>query len=229
MPRRVRRLFAGDAADADIAALLTGLRDKGETAVEVEGAARSMRAHMVGIDSPPGAIDIVGTGGDGLDTLNVSTAAALVVAACGVPVAKHGNRAASSRAGSSDVLAALGVALKPPLAVLDRCLAQAGICFLYAPRHHPAMQHVARVRRALGTRTIFNLLGPLTNPASVRRHVVGVYDARLLASVTNVSSGAVHRLSQTFLWYAAWQQGGQNSGQACATHSLRAFAASVQP
>jgi anthranilate phosphoribosyltransferase len=122
-------------------------------------------------------VDIVGTGGDGRNTLNISTAAALVVAGCGVPVAKHGNRAATSASGSSDVLAALGVNLEPPLGLVEQCLHEAGICFLFAPRHHPAMRHVAAIRRKLGVRTIFNLLGPLTNPANVKRHLIGVYEA----------------------------------------------------
>jgi anthranilate phosphoribosyltransferase len=145
-----------------------------------------MRAHALTINAPDAAMDIVGTGGDGHNTLNISTAVAFVVAACGVPVAKHGNRAATSRSGSSDLLAALGVHLEPAMSVLERCLAEANLCFLFAPRHHPSMRHVAPVRKKLGVRTIFNLLGPLTNPANVKRHMVGVYALEWLGPMAEV-------------------------------------------
>lgn len=168
-------IFKGDLAEGDIAALLVALRNKGEAVSEIQGAVASMRSHMKAIAAPEGAMDIVGTGGDGQGTLNVSTAAALVVAGAGVTVAKHGNRAASSLSGSSDVLGELGVILDPPWEVLERALHEIGLVFLFAPRHHPAMGHVAPVRRKLGVRTIFNLLGPLTNPARVRRHLIGVF------------------------------------------------------
>ncbi len=174
------RIFEGAVPAEQIEAFLMALRDKGETAEEIRGAAASMRGHMLPVEAPPGAIDIVGTGGDMQGTLNVSTAAAFVTAACGVPVAKHGNRAASSLAGSSDVLAALGVNLEADLPALRRCLDEAHICFLFAPRHHPAMRHVAPIRQKLKTRTIFNLLGPLTNPANVRLHLIGAFDAAWL-------------------------------------------------
>lgn len=137
--------------------------------------ARAMRARMTPIDAPAGAIDVCGTGGDGAHTLNISTAVAFAVAGCGVPVAKHGNRAMSSKSGAADVLEALGVKLTGDRTVLERCLREAGIAFLFAQNHHPAMRHVAPVRRELGQRTIFNLLGPLSNPASVTRQLVGVY------------------------------------------------------
>ncbi len=169
-------IFSGDVAESDIAALLVALQNKGEAVSEIQGAVASMRAHMKAIAAPEGAMDIVGTGGDGHGTLNVSTAAALVVAGAGVVVAKHGNRAASSQSGSSDVLGELGVQMDPPWEVLEKALHEIGLVFLYAPRHHPAMSHVAPVRRKLGVRTIFNLLGPLTNPARVRRHLIGVFN-----------------------------------------------------
>jgi anthranilate phosphoribosyltransferase len=169
-------IFDGQATPDEIAACLMGLRNKGEALSEIQGAVTSMRAYMKPIAAPADAIDIVGTGGDGHGTLNVSTAAALVVAGAGVPVAKHGNRAASSLSGSSDVLKALGVNLEPPWDVLERAIHEIGIVFLFAPRHHPAMRHVAEVRRKLGVRTIFNLLGPLTNPAQVQYHLIGVFN-----------------------------------------------------
>ncbi len=173
-------LFSGAAGEEEVAQFLLALRDKGESVHEILGAARSMRSHMVSVTAPANTIDIVGTGGDGLNTPNISTAAAFVVAGCGVPVAKHGNRAATSKSGSSDVLAALGVNLEPSFGLLEECLATANLCFLFAPRHHPAMRHVVAVRKKLGVRTIFNLLGPLTNPANVTRHLIGVSDRRYL-------------------------------------------------
>lgn len=179
-------VFEGTTPAAQIAAFLSGLHEKGETVDEVRGAVASMRSRMIAVPAPPGAMDIVGTGGDSHGTVNISTAAAFVVAACGVPVAKHGNRAASSKSGSSDVLRALGVNLEPPLPVLQRCLNEAHLCFLFAPRHHPAMRHVAEIRQQLKTRTIFNLLGPLTNPANVTRHLIGVYDLEWLGPMAEV-------------------------------------------
>jgi len=179
-------IFKGEVLPEQIAAFLLGLKGKGETADEILGAAQSMRHHMIPIKAPEGAMDIVGTGGDTLSTLNISSAVAFVVAACDVPVAKHGNRAASSRSGSSDVLAALGVNLDASPLLLERCLAEANLCFLFAPKHHPAMKHVADVRRQLKTRTIFNLLGPLTNPANVKRHLIGVYASNWLEPMARV-------------------------------------------
>jgi anthranilate phosphoribosyltransferase len=180
------RIFRGELVESELQHLLIALRDKGESVAEILGAAQSMRSHMQALTAPVGAMDIVGTGGDGRNTLNVSTAAAIVVAACGVPVAKHGNRAASSRSGSSDALRELGVNLEPSWAALERCATELGLIFLFAPRHHPAMRHVANVRRAIGTRTIFNVLGPLTNPANVKRHLLGVYDQALLRPLAEV-------------------------------------------
>jgi anthranilate phosphoribosyltransferase len=168
-------IMAGAATPAQIAGLLMAMRVRGETVPEITGAVRAMRARMAAITAPPGAIDIVGTGGDGAGSLNISTAAALVAAACGVPVAKHGNRALSSRSGAADALAALGINLDVPLDRLEGILAEAGMVFLWAPRHHASMRHAAGPRVELGTRTVFNLLGPLANPARVRRQLTGAF------------------------------------------------------
>jgi len=168
------QMFDGAMPDADIAALLLELAERGETAAEIAGAARAMRARLIPIKAPPGAIDVCGTGGDGLHTLNVSTAVSLVVAACGVPVAKHGNRAASSKAGAADTLEALGLDLARAGELAEMTLADLGICFLFAAHHHPAMARIMPIRRALGRRTIFNLMGPLANPARVSRQLIGI-------------------------------------------------------
>ena len=172
------RVMDGQATPAQIGGLLVALRMKGETPDEIAGAARAMRARatQVACPDPERAVDTCGTGGDGSGSLNVSTIAAIVAAGAGVRVAKHGNRALSSRAGSADVLEALGVATQTSLAVVERCLAEVGITFLYAPSFHAATRHAAGPRRELGARTLFNLLGPLTNPAGVGAQVVGVYD-----------------------------------------------------
>jgi anthranilate phosphoribosyltransferase len=167
-------IMEGACADSEIAAFLLGLAGRGETAAEIAGAARALRARMLSVSAPEGTIDVCGTGGDGSHSLNVSTAVAFVVAGAGVPVAKHGNRGASSRSGTADVLEALGWRADLPFERVEACLAETGITFLFAQRHHPAMARVAAVRRALGVRTIFNLLGPLANPAGVRRQMVGV-------------------------------------------------------
>lgn len=173
-------IMEGEATPAQMAALLMAMRVRGETVPEIAGAARAMRARMLAVDAPDGAIDTCGTGGDASGTWNISTAAALVIAGCGVPVAKHGNRAASSRSGSADVLGALGVVLDAPIPRVEQALEEAGIAFLLAPRHHSAMRHVAGVRVEMGTRTLFNLLGPLCNPARVKRQVLGVFAAHWL-------------------------------------------------
>jgi len=170
-------IMDGQATDAQIAALVTALHIRGETTGEIAGATRAMRARMQAIEAPPGAIDVCGTGGDGFATLNVSTAVAFVVAGCGVPVAKHGNRAISSRSGAYDVLRELGVAVDLPVGQLAPRLAEDGLIFMFAPRHHQAARHAARARAELGYRTIFNLLGPLANPARVTRQLTGVYGA----------------------------------------------------
>ena len=168
-------IMAGEATPSQIAALLMALRVRGETVAEMTGAVRAMRARMIAVDAPDDAMDIVGTGGDAAGTLNISTAAAIVVAACGVPVAKHGNRALSSRSGAADVLTALGVNTDVPLDRLPDVLRDCGMAFLMAPRHHSALRHAAGPRVELGTRTIFNLLGPLANPARVRRQMTGAF------------------------------------------------------
>ena len=173
-------IMAGEATPAQIAGLLMAMRVRGETVAELTGAVRAMRARMSAIEAPPGAIDIVGTGGNSSGSLNISTATALVVAGCGVPVAKHGNRALSSRSGAADALSALGINLDVPLNRLELVLARAGMVFLMAPRHHASMRHAAGPRVELGTRTIFNLLGPLANPARVRRQLTGAYSAAWL-------------------------------------------------
>jgi anthranilate phosphoribosyltransferase len=171
----VDSIMRGDWQREQIALLLTGLRAKGETVAEVAGAAAAMRRHMTPIHSDrPGLVDTCGTGGDRSGTFNISTAAALVTAAAGVPVAKHGNRKVSSRSGSADVLHALGVNVEADVPQVERCLAELGIAFCYAPMLHPAMKQVAEVRRELGVPTIFNMLGPLSNPASAPFQVVGV-------------------------------------------------------
>ncbi len=168
-------IMSGEATPAQIGALLMAMRVRGETVPEITGAVRAMRARMTSIEAPEGAIDVCGTGGDGAGTLNVSSAATFVVAACGVPVAKHGNRALSSRTGGADVLTALGIDIDAPMDRLSPILNAAGCVFLFAPRHHPSMRHAAGPRVELATRTIFNLLGPLANPARVKRQLTGVF------------------------------------------------------
>ncbi|HJU18318.1 MAG TPA: anthranilate phosphoribosyltransferase, partial [Stellaceae bacterium] len=179
-------IMSGDATPSQMGGLLMALRVRGESVDEIAGAARIMRAKAVPIDAPPGTVDTCGTGGDGSGSFNISTAAALVVAGCGVPVAKHGNRALSSRSGSADVLTALGVDIDADLAIVRRCLWEIGIGFLMAPRHHSATRHVAPTRVELGTRTIFNLLGPLSNPANARRQLVGVFAPEWVRPIAEV-------------------------------------------
>jgi anthranilate phosphoribosyltransferase len=192
-------IMDGAASPAQIGGLLMALRSRGETADELAGAARALRARMLRVDLPADAIDVCGTGGDQAGTLNVSTAVTFVVAGAGVRVAKHGNRSASSRSGGADVLAALGVRLDPPVSRLPEIMRQAGCVFLFAPRHHAALRHAAGPRAELGTRTIFNLLGPLANPAEVRRQLVGVFAtawlrpmAEVLASLGSQRAWIVH-------------------------------------
>ena len=168
-------IMSGSATQAQIGAFLMALRIRGETVNEITGAVRIMRAKAVAVSAPADAIDVVGTGGDASGTYNISTAAAIVVASCGVPVAKHGNRALSSRSGAADVLAALGVNIDADVALVEHAIREAGIGFMMAPRHHSAMRHVAGPRAELGTRTIFNILGPLSNPAGVKRQFTGAF------------------------------------------------------
>ena len=173
-------LFEGAATPAQMGGLLMALRTRGETVDEFAAAATVMRAKCHRVSAPAGAMDIVGTGGDGKGTLNISTATAFVVAGAGVTVAKHGNRNLSSRSGAADALTEMGLNVMIGPEVVERCIAEAGIGFMMAPMHHPAMRHVGPVRAELGTRTIFNILGPLTNPAGVKRQLTGVFARRLI-------------------------------------------------
>jgi anthranilate phosphoribosyltransferase len=169
------QMMSGEATPSQMGGLLMALRVRGETVDEITGAVATMRAKMLRVVAPADAVDVVGTGGDASGSFNISTCAALIVAGAGVPVAKHGNRALSSRSGAADVLTALGVNINLSPEAIGRCIAEAGIGFMFAPAHHPAMKNVGATRAELGTRTIFNLLGPLSNPAGVRRQMVGVF------------------------------------------------------
>jgi len=189
-------IMSGEATPAQIAGMLMAMRVRGETVGELTGAVRAMRARMAAVAAPPEALDVCGTGGDGRGTLNVSTAVTFVLAGCGVPVAKHGNRNLSSLTGGADVLTALGVNVDVPLERLPGVLLEAGCAFLFAPRHHAALRHAAGPRVELGTRTIFNLLGPLANPAGVRRQLTGVYDPRWLAPMAET----LHLLGTQHAW-----------------------------
>ncbi|MBI3676524.1 MAG: anthranilate phosphoribosyltransferase [Proteobacteria bacterium] len=179
-------IMTGRVQESDLADFLRAIAKRNPTVPEIVGAARTMRAHMRSLEAPADAIDLCGTGGDGHGTLNISTATAFVVAACGVPVAKHGNRSASSRTGTADVLEALGVNIQVTPAGAEVCLREAGLCFLFAPAYHTAMKHVAAVRKQLGIRTIFNLLGPLCNPAKVKRQLLGVYGREWIEPLAHV-------------------------------------------
>ena len=176
-------IMSGDATPGQIGGFLMALRVRGETVSEISGAVATMRDKMLRVDAPAGAVDIVGTGGDGLHSVNISTASALVIAAAGVPVAKHGNRGLSSLTGAADVLMALGVKIDLTPEAIGRCIHDAGVGFMFAPAHHPAMKHVGPTRVELGTRTIFNLLGPLSNPAGVDRQMVGVFSPEWIMPV----------------------------------------------
>ena len=189
-------ILAGAASPSQIASFMSALAVRGETPSDIAAGARVLRAQAITITAPPTALDIVGTGGDGVHSWNVSTAAALVVAAAGVPVAKHGNRAVSSQCGAADVLEALGVNINADMAHVQQALDEAGIAFLMAPRHHSAMRHVAPIRKELGFRTIFNLLGPLSNPALVTRIMIGVFDRAWLMPFAEalITLGTTHGL-----------------------------------
>lgn len=167
-------LLDGAPSEEEIEHFLIALSGRGETSNEIAGAARALRARLIPIDAPDSAIDVCGTGGDGHHTLNVSTAVSLVVAACGVPVAKHGNRAASSKAGAADTLEALGLDMDAAGRTAEKTLAEIGICFLFAKNHHPAMGRIQPIRKRIGKRTIFNLMGPLSNPAAVTSQLIGI-------------------------------------------------------
>lgn len=189
-------IMSGEATAAQIGAFLMALRLRGETVDEIAGAVATMRAKMTPVVAPENAVDVVGTGGDGAGSVNVSTCAAFVVAGCGVPVAKHGNRALSSKSGSADVLKALGVNVDASPDVIAACIADAGVGFMFAPNHHAAMRHVGPARTELGVRTIFNLLGPLSNPAGVRRQMVGVFAAKWVEPIAE----ALGRLGSEKAW-----------------------------
>jgi len=179
-------IMSGGATEAQIGALLMGMRVRGESIEEIAGAARAMRARAVKVRAPDDAIDTCGTGGDAKGTHNISTCVAFVVAGAGVPVAKHGNRSISSRSGSADVLAALGVNIECGPEAITKCIEGCGLGFMFAPAHHAAMRHVAKVRTELGTRTIFNLLGPLANPAGAKYQIVGVFGAEWVEPIAHV-------------------------------------------
>lgn len=168
------QMIDGDLSDTETTDILVEMAEREETAEEIAGAVLAMRARMLRITAPDGAIDVCGTGGDGAHSLNISTAVAIVVAACDVPVAKHGNRAASSKAGAADTLEALGLNLDRASNTAEATLADLGICFLFAQKHHPALARLAPIRKAIGRRTIFNLTGPAANPAGVKRQLIGV-------------------------------------------------------
>ena len=223
-------IMSGEATPAQIAGLLMAMRVRRETVAELTGAVRAMRSRMAAIEAPPDAIDVCGTGGDDAGTLNVSTAVTFVLAGCGVPVAKHGNRNLSSRTGGADVLTALGVDIDVSLDRLPGILAEAGCVFLFAPRHHAALRHAAGPRVELGTRTIFNLLGPLANPARVRRQLTGVYDptwARPMAET-------LHQLGTEHAWVVHGQGldeltvAGDNQVVELRGGAIRAFAVSAE-
>lgn len=180
------RMMSGEATPSQMGGMLMALRVRGETVDEITGAVSAMRAKMLRVTAPADAVDIVGTGGDGSGSVNVSTCASFVVAGAGVPVAKHGNRALSSRSGAADVLAALGVRIDLTPDQVSRCVSEAGIGFMFAPAHHPAMKNVGPTRVELATRTIFNLLGPLSNPAGVKRQMVGVFSRQWVQPLAQV-------------------------------------------
>ena len=191
-------MLSGNVTPAQIGGFLLALRVRGEGVEEITGAVTAMRGKMLRVQAPAGAIDIVGTGGDGSGSYNVSTLAAIITAACGVPVAKHGNRAASSKSGTADALGALGVKIGIPPEAVERCVREAGIGFMMATTHHAAMRHVGPARVELGTRTIFNLLGPLSNPAGVRRQLIGVFSSAWLRPMAEV----LRNLGSERVWIA---------------------------
>ncbi|MBU3730584.1 MAG: anthranilate phosphoribosyltransferase [Beijerinckiaceae bacterium] len=190
------QILSGEATLAQMGAFLMALRVRGETVEEISGAVAAMRAKMLRVKAPEGALDIVGTGGDNSGSWNVSTLAAILAAATGLKIAKHGNRAASSKSGAADVLTALGVKVGIEPAIIERCIDQAGVGFMFAPAHHSSMRHVAPVRVEMGTRTIFNLLGPLSNPAGVKKQVIGVFSESWMMPVAET----LKNLGSTDVW-----------------------------
>src|SRR5512146_2486827 len=190
------RMMSGEATPSQMGALLMALRVRGETVDEITGAVTTMRSKMLVVKAPPDAVDVVGTGGDASGSFNISTCAAFIVAGAGVPVAKHGNRALSSKSGAADVLQALGVKIDLTAAKVGTCIREAGIGFMFAPAHHPAMKNVGPTRVELGTRTIFNLLGPLSNPASVKRQMVGTFSRHWIEPMAQV----LNNLGSESIW-----------------------------
>jgi anthranilate phosphoribosyltransferase len=201
--RAFDRMMSGEATPSQMGALLMALRVRGETVDEITGAVTAMRAKMLKVDAPPNAIDIVGTGGDAKGSFNISTCAAFIVAGAGVPIAKHGNRALSSRSGAADVLGALGVKIELAPEQVRDCIHEAGIGFMFAPAHHPAMKNVGPTRVELGTRTIFNLLGPLSNPAGVKRQMVGTFSKQWVEPMAQV----LKNLGSESVWVAHGSDG----------------------
>src|SRR3989440_2775974 len=196
-------MMSGEATPSQMGGFLMGLRMRGETVDEITGAVTTMRAKMQRVAAPPDAIDVVGTGGDASGSYNISTCAALIVAGAGVPVAKHGNRALSSKSGAADVLGALGVKIELRPDEITRCIYEAGIGFMFAPAHHPATKNVAPTRVELGTRTIFNLLGPLSNPASVKRQMIGAFSRQWIEPMAHV----LKNLGSECVWVAHGSDG----------------------
>ena len=197
------RMMSGEATPSQMGALLMALRVRGETVDEITGAVTAMRAKMLKVDAPPNAIDIVGTGGDAKGSFNISTCASFIVAGAGVPIAKHGNRALSSKSGAADVLGALGVKIELTPEQVRDCIHEAGIGFMFAPAHHPAMKNVGPTRVELGTRTIFNLLGPLSNPAGVKRQMVGTFSKQWVEPMAQV----LKNLGSESVWVAHGSDG----------------------
>jgi anthranilate phosphoribosyltransferase len=197
------RMMSGDATPSQMGGLLMGMRVRGETVEEITGAVSAMRAKMLKVDAPPDAVDVVGTGGDASGSFNISTCAALIVAGAGIPVAKHGNRALSSRSGAADVLTSLGVKIELTPEQVGTCVREAGIGFMFAPTHHPATKNVGPTRVELGTRTIFNLLGPLSNPASVKRQMIGVFSRQWIEPMAQV----LKNLGSECVWVAHGSDG----------------------
>ena len=196
-------MLDGEVEAADVQHFLTDMAEREETADEIAAAVGAMRARMIPVACPQGAIDVCGTGGDGSHSLNISTAVAIVVAACEVPVAKHGNRAASSQAGAADTLEALGLNLDRASETAEETLADLGLCFLFAQTHHPALAKLAPIRKAIGRRTIFNLLGPLANPAGVRRQLIGIPRPELIPTY----AATVHKLDMERVMIVSGEEG----------------------
>lgn len=196
-------ILDGEVSDEELAQFLTQLADRGETATEIAAAARAMRERLIPISGPENAIDVCGTGGDGQHSLNISTAVAIVIAAMDIPVAKHGNRAASSKAGAADTLEVLGLDLDRAAERAEASLNELNICFLFAAKHHPAMRHVMPVRKSLGRRTIFNLLGPLCNPAGVKRQLIGIASPALVPTY----AAAISELGSEYTMVVSGEEG----------------------